>query len=319
MVLSNLGVEDRELYRWQLDALVSWLRCGRRGRDRGGHRLGQDRRRDRRRRPTRCAGAASCSSSSRRGCSWSSGTAGSRPRCPTLGSAGWATAARTDPTTCDVLVATRHSAAAYKPVPPGDGRRAAHRRRVPRPRRRDPAAGDAPASTRNGSGSPRRSNAATTRSPSCCCRTSAASATATASSRPSPTACARRPRVAFVGVALSVDERAEYAAIEQRLVSARQHLRAGARHAARAVRRLPRRGRAPRRARRRRRRPRRARLPRRVLQAAPDRGADRSASTSCSAASRPRSRTPTARWCSPRPCAPRTTRSTGSIRWCRST
>ena len=22
---------DRELYRWQLDALVSWLRCGRRG------------------------------------------------------------------------------------------------------------------------------------------------------------------------------------------------------------------------------------------------------------------------------------------------
>ena len=37
--------------------------------------------------------------------------------------------------------------------------------------------------------------------------------------------CAR-PRVAFVGVALSVDERAEYAAIEQRLVSARQHLRA---------------------------------------------------------------------------------------------
>src|SRR4029079_18967096 len=33
------------------------------------------------------------------------------------------------------------------------------------------------------------------------------------------------PRVAFVGVALTVDERAEYAAIEQRLVSARHHLR----------------------------------------------------------------------------------------------
>ena len=45
----------------------------------------------------------------------------------------------------------------------------------------------------------------------------------------------------------------------------------------------------------------------------------RSASTSCSAVSRRRSRTPTARWCSPRPCAPRTTPSTGSIRWCRST
>ncbi len=34
------------------------------------------------------------------------------------------------------------------------------------------------------------------------------------------------PRVAFVGVELSVDERAEYRATEQRLVSARQHLRA---------------------------------------------------------------------------------------------
>jgi superfamily II DNA or RNA helicase len=33
------------------------------------------------------------------------------------------------------------------------------------------------------------------------------------------------PRVAFVGVPLSVDERAEYAAVEQRLVSARHHLR----------------------------------------------------------------------------------------------
>jgi RNA polymerase primary sigma factor len=36
--------------------------------------------------------------------------------------------------------------------------------------------------------------------------------------------CAR-PRVAFVGVALTIDERAEYAAIEERLVSARNHLR----------------------------------------------------------------------------------------------
>jgi RNA polymerase primary sigma factor len=36
--------------------------------------------------------------------------------------------------------------------------------------------------------------------------------------------CAR-PRVAFVGVPLSVEERAEYVATEQRLVGARQHLR----------------------------------------------------------------------------------------------
>src|SRR5918995_1191724 len=27
----GLRATDRELYRWQLDALVSWLRCGRRG------------------------------------------------------------------------------------------------------------------------------------------------------------------------------------------------------------------------------------------------------------------------------------------------
>src|SRR5207237_7639742 len=37
--------------------------------------------------------------------------------------------------------------------------------------------------------------------------------------------CAR-PRVAFVGVPLSAEERTEYIATEQRLVSARQHLRA---------------------------------------------------------------------------------------------
>ena len=27
----HAGQEHRELYRWQLDALISWLRCGRRG------------------------------------------------------------------------------------------------------------------------------------------------------------------------------------------------------------------------------------------------------------------------------------------------
>ena len=30
-MLTDLGPEHRELYRWQLDALISWLRCGRRG------------------------------------------------------------------------------------------------------------------------------------------------------------------------------------------------------------------------------------------------------------------------------------------------
>ena len=56
------------------------------------------------------------------------------------------------PASCDVLVATRHSAAAYKPVPPGGGRRTAHRRRVPRPRRRHAAPGACSRSTTNGSG-----------------------------------------------------------------------------------------------------------------------------------------------------------------------
>src|SRR5260221_12666617 len=31
MLPTGLGSERRELYRWQLDALVGWLRCGRRG------------------------------------------------------------------------------------------------------------------------------------------------------------------------------------------------------------------------------------------------------------------------------------------------
>src|SRR5450432_2617615 len=30
-MLPSLSTDDRVLYRWQLDALVSWLRCGRRG------------------------------------------------------------------------------------------------------------------------------------------------------------------------------------------------------------------------------------------------------------------------------------------------
>src|ERR1700710_1910183 len=30
-MLPTLSTQNRELYRWQLDALVSWLRCGRRG------------------------------------------------------------------------------------------------------------------------------------------------------------------------------------------------------------------------------------------------------------------------------------------------
>ena len=30
-MLSEVRGDDRELYRWQFDALMSWLQCGRRG------------------------------------------------------------------------------------------------------------------------------------------------------------------------------------------------------------------------------------------------------------------------------------------------
>ena len=90
------------------------------------------------------------------------------------------------------------------------------------------------------------------------------------------------PRVAFVGVELTVEERAEYTATEQSLVDARHHLRqvrdmplepfgdflAAVAHL--AERDAGADGRAA------------ARVPRRVLQAARDRGADPAASTSCS-------------------------------------
>ena len=119
-MLTNLGSEHRELYRWQLDALVSWLRCGRRGVIEAVTGSGK----------TDVAIAAACRraapgplrarASCRPACSWSSGTVGSRPRCPTLGSGGWATAARTArrPATCSSRPATRPPRTSR--VPPGE-------------------------------------------------------------------------------------------------------------------------------------------------------------------------------------------------------
>ena len=118
-MVTSLSSPDRMLYRWQFDALVSWVRCGRRGGHRSGHRLGQDRSRDPRPRPMRCDAVASSSSSSLRVCSCSNGTRRCAPatlpdvRIGRLGDNGRETAE-----TCDVLVATRHSAAAHKPIPP---------------------------------------------------------------------------------------------------------------------------------------------------------------------------------------------------------
>jgi superfamily II DNA or RNA helicase len=130
-----------------------------------------------------------------------------------------------DPASCDVLVATRHSAAAYKPVPPGgvDGlliadechglggatlRRAMLRQYDERLgltatlERSDDAVAELLLPYFGG----------------ICHRYGFEQAIADGVCAP--------PRVAFVGVELSVVERTEYNATEQRLVDARQHLRA---------------------------------------------------------------------------------------------
>jgi RNA polymerase primary sigma factor len=136
-----------------------------------------------------------------------------------LGDAGRETAE-----SCDVLVATRHSAAAYKPVPPGTagglliadechglGGKTLRRALLPAYEERlgltatlersDDAVTDLLLPYFGG----------------ICFRYGFEQAIADG-------VCAR-PRVAFVGVPLSGEERAEYVAVEHRLVSARQHLR----------------------------------------------------------------------------------------------
>src|SRR6478672_1210436 len=118
MVLTNQGSESRELYRWQLDALVSWLRCGRHGVVEAVTGSGK----------TDVAIAATADAL-RRGRfvlvvvpsrvlmeQWHGRLRVALPdaRIGRLGDSG-----RDIPDSCDVLVATRHSAAAHKPVPPG--------------------------------------------------------------------------------------------------------------------------------------------------------------------------------------------------------
>jgi len=117
VVLTNLDSERRQLYRWQLDALISWLRCGRRGVVEAVTGSGK----------TDLAIAAA-SDALRRGHfvlvvvpsrvlmeQWHGRLIAALPgtRIGRLGDSGKDTQA-----SCDVLVATRHSAAAYKPVPP---------------------------------------------------------------------------------------------------------------------------------------------------------------------------------------------------------
>ncbi len=211
------------MYRWQLDALISWVRCGRRGIIEAVTGSGK----------TEIAIAAA-SDALRRGQfvlvlvpsrvlmeQWHTALRVALPdaRIGRLGDDGRDTAE-----TCDVLVATRHSAAAYKPIPPGAGggllvadechglggktlRRALLSEYQDRLgltatlERSDDAVTDLLLPFFGG----------------ICHRYGFEQAIADG-------VCAR-PRVAFVGVPLSHEERAEYVAVEHRLVQARQHLR----------------------------------------------------------------------------------------------
>jgi len=214
---------DRELYRWQLDALVSWLRCGRRGVIEAVTGSGKT-----------DVAIAAAADALRRGRfvlvvvpsrvlmeQWHGRLMAAIPgaQIGRLGDSG-----KDVPAACDVLVTTRHSAAAYKPIPPGKagglliadechGLGGGILRRALLPQyeerlgltatleRSDDAVTDLLLPYFGG----------------ICYRYGFEQAIADG-------VCAR-PRVAFVGVPLSDDERAEYTAVEQRLVSARQHLR----------------------------------------------------------------------------------------------
>jgi superfamily II DNA or RNA helicase len=223
-VLTRLGSERPELYRWQLDALVSWLRCGRRGVIEAVTGSGKT-----------DVALAAADDALRRGRfvlvvvpsrvlmeQWHGRLTAALPgaRIGRLGDSG-----KDAPTSCDVLVSTRHSAAAYKPVPPGTagglliadechGLGGATLRRAML-RQYDERLGL--------TATLERSDDAVTELllpyfGGICHRYGFEQAIADGVCAP--------PRVAFVGVELSVDERAEYRATEQRLVSARQHLRA---------------------------------------------------------------------------------------------
>jgi superfamily II DNA or RNA helicase len=212
----------RELYRWQLDALVHWLRCGRRGVIEAVTGSGKT-----------DVAIAAAADALRRGRfvlvlvpsrvlmeQWHGRLTRALPdaRIGRLGDSG-----RDQPADCDVLVATRHSAAAYRPEPgPGGGLliadechglggRTLRRALLPQYEERlgltatlersDDAVTDLLLPYFGG----------------ICYRYGFEQGIADG-------VCAR-PRVAFVGVALSEAERADYVAIEQRLVGARTHLR----------------------------------------------------------------------------------------------
>src|SRR3954453_15529550 len=118
MELPDRAPVNRDLYRWQLDALISWLRYGRRGVIEAVTSSGKT-----------DGAIAAAADAIRRGRfvlvvvpsrvmmeQWHGRLTASLPaaRIGRLGDSG-----KDLPASCDVLVATRHSAAAIKPVPPG--------------------------------------------------------------------------------------------------------------------------------------------------------------------------------------------------------
>jgi superfamily II DNA or RNA helicase len=220
---ATTGAHDRELYRWQLDALVSWLRCGRRGVVEAVTGSGKT-----------DVAIAAASDALRRGRfvlvvvpsrvlmeQWHGRLSVALPgaRIGRLGDSG-----KDMPAGCDVLVATRHSAAAHKPVPPDDGRGlliadechglgggTLRRAMLPQYEER---LGLTATLERSDDG------VAKLLLPyfgGICFRYGFEQAIADGVCAP--------PRVAFVGVELSAEERKEYVATEQRLVHARLHLR----------------------------------------------------------------------------------------------
>jgi RNA polymerase primary sigma factor len=221
--MSAVVPTDRELYRWQLDALVHWLRCGRRGVIEAVTGSGKT-----------DVAIAAAADALRRGRfvlilvpsrvlmeQWHGRLRHALPnaRIGRLGDSG-----RDGPEDCDVLVATRHSAASYKPLPPttggglliadechGLGGKTLRRAMLPQYEERLGLTATL-----------ERSDDAVTELllpffGGICYRYGFEQAIADG-------VCAR-PRVALVGVPLSDDERGEYVAVEQRLVNARHHLR----------------------------------------------------------------------------------------------
>jgi superfamily II DNA or RNA helicase len=213
----------QELYRWQLDALVSWLRCGRRGVVEAVTGSGKT-----------DVAIAAAADALRRGQfvlvvvpsrvlleQWSGRLAAALPgaRIGRLGDG-----SKADPGSCDVLVTTRHSAAAHRPEPPagrgglliadechGLGGRMLRRAML---RQYDERLGLTATLERSDDGVV---ELLVPYFGGICHRYGFEQAIADG-------VCAR-PRVALVGVELSVEERAEYTATEQQLVNARQHLR----------------------------------------------------------------------------------------------